>query len=158
MSAVQPVGPSSPNPSANPEVAAEPRLWVGETLASSRRLWLRGRLIAIPPIPSTNGHWYNRWWGKSDVPEPPRTAHLETRISGAVLEAEVPISPDGRFEALLPVELPPARRGWRVARNRLTYAGTTFEACALVLTPTPEATQATVVVLPFTSTFSRGSA
>jgi triacylglycerol lipase len=155
MSAFDPVEAPSPSPSANPPAPAEPRLWVGETLASSRRVWLRGRLLAVPPAPSTNGNWYKRWWGKAQPPEPPRSGRLETRVSGTVLEADVPISPDGRFEALLPAELPPARRGWRVARNRLTYAGKTFEACALLLTPTPAASRAIVVVLPIASTFSR---
>jgi len=138
---------------ANTQAPPEPRLWVGETLASSRRLWLRGRLVALPPV-AANPHWYRFWWSKSGATKPPPTAHLETRVSGTVIEAEVAVSPDGRFEALLPVQLPSARRGWRVARNRLTYAGATFEACALVLTPTPEATGAVVVVLPLAYTFS----
>ena len=154
MSPLQPVETSSPSASAESPAPPEPRLWVGETLASSRRLWLRGRLAALPPLPSTNGHWYKRWWGKAEVPQPPRTGRLEARVSGTVLEAEVPISPDGRFEALLPAELPPARRGWRLARNRLTYAGKTFEACALVLTPTPAATRAIIVVLPIAATLN----
>ncbi len=154
MSAYQPVENPSPSASASSPAPAEPRLWVGETLASSRRVWLRGRLVALPSAPSTNGHWYRRWWGKA-APDPPRSGRLETRVSGTVLEAEVPISPDGRFEALLPAELPPVRRGWRLARNRFTYAGKTFEACALVLTPTPTATRAIIVVLPIASTFGQ---
>jgi pimeloyl-ACP methyl ester carboxylesterase len=126
---------------------------VGETLASSQRLWLRGRILNLPPLTSTTS-WYTRWRTKAPPPEPPRSAHLETRVSGILLEAEVPISPDERFEALVPAQLPPSRRGWRLARNRLTYNGTTYEACALVLTPTPEARAALLVILPLAYTFA----
>jgi triacylglycerol lipase len=157
MSVFHPVGTSPPNQEASSQAPPEPRLWVGETLASSRRLWLRGRLVALP-TPTANGAWYQRWWGKGGASEPPHSAHLETRVGGSVLEADLPVSPDGRFEALLPAELPPARRGWRMARNRLTFAGNTFEACAIVLTPTPQATGAVVVVLPLTYTFADGGA
>jgi len=153
MSAFHLVGMSPPGPQANAQAPPEPCLWVGETLASAQRMWLRGRLITPPAVPQP-GPWYKGWWGRAGAQEPPRTAHLETRVSGTVLETEVPLSDDGRFEALLPVRLPSARRGWRLARNRLTFAGTTFEACALVLTPTPEATGAVVVVLPLAYTFS----
>jgi triacylglycerol lipase len=152
MSIFHLVGTPPPAREVRPEAPPEPRLWVGETLASSRRLWLRGRLGALPTS-TTHGHWYQGWWGKGGASEPPHTAHLETRVSGTLLEADVPVSRDGRFEALLPAQLPPSRRGWRVARNRLTYAETTFEACALVLTPTPAATGAVVVVLPLAYTF-----
>jgi hypothetical protein len=142
----------TPPPGQEPALQArpEPRLWVGEALASANRLWLRGRLV-LPGAPP-GGHRHRRWWGGGSGTGP-LTAHLETRVSGTVLEADVPVSADGRFEALLPTELPPARRGWRVARNRLTYAGMSFEACALVLTPAPHATSAVVVVLPLKHTF-----
>ena len=153
MSIFHLVGTSAPAQEASPQAPPEPCLWVGETLASSRRLWLRGRLTTVPPS-STNGHWYHGWWSRTGAAEPPHTAHLETRVSGTVLEADVPVSRDGRFEALLPAELAPSRRGWRAARNRLTYAGTKFEACAIVLTPTPAATGAVVVVLPLAYTFA----
>jgi pimeloyl-ACP methyl ester carboxylesterase len=153
MSAFHQVGPLPSAAPAGVPAQSESRLWVGETLASSRRLWLRGRILDLAPVtPATS--WYNRWRGKTAAPELPRTAHLETRVSAIVLEADVPISPDGRFEALVPAQLPPSRRGWRLARNRLTYGSTPFEACALVLTPTPEAKAALVVVLPLAYTFA----
>src|SRR5208337_2237258 len=41
-----------------------------------------------------------------------------------------------------------SRRGWRVARNRVTFAGQSAEACGLVLTPPADATGAVVVILP----------
>jgi triacylglycerol lipase len=68
------------------------------------------------------------------------------------------VQADGHFEALLPAELPPARRGWRVARNKLTCTGVTAEACAVVLVPPSDAVGAVVVTLPLACTFAEGGA
>jgi triacylglycerol lipase len=68
------------------------------------------------------------------------------RISGHVLEATVPLQADGRFEATFTASLPRARRGWRIARSRVSCAGLAAEKCCAVLTP-PENTRCLAVVL-----------
>src|SRR5262249_43628779 len=88
-----------------------------DTLAAGQRLWMRGRLGEAVATP--NGQAESRWWKlwRKDGPVEPSTIHLETRVSGHILEAELPVQAAGSFEALLTAPLPPARRGWRVARN-----------------------------------------
>jgi triacylglycerol lipase len=98
-----------------------------------------------------------RWWRRGPN-GPARTAHLETYVSGCQLSADVPVHADGRFEALLTAELPPARRGWRVARNQLTCADHQAERCAVVLVPPAEAVTALAVLLPLAGTFPEGGA
>ena len=128
-----------------------PGVRIEDVLASPRRLWLRGRLAGRGTPGAGNGNRARHWWHKSAPP--PRRAHLETHVSGSTLQADVPLGDDGRFEALLPAQLPPARRGWRVARTKVTVDGATVEACAVVLLPPPEAASAVVVVLPLDGTF-----
>jgi triacylglycerol lipase len=69
------------------------------------------------------------------APERAPVAVLETEVSGRLLKARVSLAPDGSFEAVHAVALPPARRGWRVARHALTWAGQTARACSVVMTP-----------------------
>jgi triacylglycerol lipase len=75
-----------------------------------------------------------------------------------MFEARVPVNPDGRFEALVAAPLPAARRGWRVARNRVQWNGQSAEACNVVLLPPEEAAAAAVVVLPLDITWPSGGA
>jgi triacylglycerol lipase len=84
--------------------------------------------------------------------------HIETRISGSVCQVEVPLLPGGRFEALMTARLPRTRRGWRVARHRVTYAGQTAEACGLALAPREDSRTAVVVVLPLAYTLAANGA
>ena len=97
-------------------VAPELQLHVEDALASARRLWVRGRLIggalALVQI-GKNQRWWHRWRRKPPASLPPRLIRLETRISGHLFEAEVPLESDGRFEATFSAELPVARRGSR---------------------------------------------
>jgi triacylglycerol lipase len=83
--------------------------------------------------------------------------HLVTRISGSVLEADLLLDAHGRFEAQLEVNLPPARRGWRVARNHLTLGEQQCDVCNLVLTPPEGVTGALAVVLPPALTLQSGA-
>jgi triacylglycerol lipase len=144
---VKPIAPSA-EPVERPPVA-ELELQLGEAHASGNRLWLRGRVV-VPPSLSEGAHknssWWERWWWKSETESAPSIAQLETRIGGHVMEASVPLQADGRFEAMFETTLPHARRGWRIARNRLTLAGQTVEKCCAVLTP-PENTRGVVIVL-----------
>jgi triacylglycerol lipase len=117
-------------------------------LASRRRLWLRGRLVGEPPAGARGRHWWKR-----TAPQTGRSAHLETYVSGKTLQGEVELDRGGRFEALLAADLPPARRGWRAARHKLTYGGITAEGCAVVLLPPAAAATAVVVVLPLACTY-----
>src|SRR5581483_321861 len=97
-----------------------PRLQIEDALASARRLWLRGRLL--PPVHQSPSKppspWWTRWWNRSERAPAP-AVHLETRIGGQVFDADPQLQADGRFEALFTTELPSARRGWRMTRNRL---------------------------------------
>ena len=68
------------------------------------------------------------------------------------LETEVPLGPDGRFEATFRADLPAARRGWRIARNRVTWQGKTAEQCGVVITLPDNACAVAVVILPLEST------
>lgn len=136
-------------------------LQVEDALASARRLWVRGRLATMPGGDSrraTPRRWWRPWRRPAEPAAPPPTVHLETRVSGHAFTAEAALAPDGRFEALFTTELPPARRGWRMTRNLITYQGQTAEKCGLALTPPPEATAVLVVVLPLVYTHEPGGA
>lgn len=131
------------------------QLRIQDALASPGRLWLRGRILdrESTRVPERNGRpWWQLWSRQHDAPAPPELAQLESHISGKVFQANVPLTPDGRFEAMWVTDLPPARRGWRVARNHLTYGGRSQEACALVLTPPAKTSGVVAVVLPSSMT------
>jgi triacylglycerol lipase len=135
-------------PAAEPaaSVQATSPFRVEETLASTQRLWVRGQLLGFSyPVPDQ--HWWERW-RKNGHPIAPPLARLETRVGGTILETDVALSPDGRFEALFTAELPKARRGWRIARHRLSHGGQTFEGCTVVLSPPGTVKRAVVVILP----------
>lgn len=109
---------------------------------------MRGRLLP-PPAPPAAGRagWWPPWRGRTPPPAPPPAASLESDIGGHVLRTEVAVGADGSFEALLTPALPPARRGWRIARHQVAYAGQTARACGVVLAPPVHGT-ALVVLLP----------
>jgi triacylglycerol lipase len=126
-----------------------------DALAAGRRLWLRGQLL-VQRDPSTGpvktGRWWERWSRKAERAGPPPPLRLETRIGGTSLETEIALSGDGRFEALLEGDLPAARRGWRMARNRVRLEERTAEKCSVVSLPPEDARGAVVVVLPLDCT------
>jgi triacylglycerol lipase len=132
-------------------VAPDLQLRVEDALASSRRLWVRGQLLSgsLPLAPTAvEERWWRRWWRKPVPVTQPRRIRLETRISGHLFEAEVPLEPDGRFEATFSAELPVARRGWRIARNCVRWKEKTVEQCGVVVRPPDNARGVVVVVLP----------
>lgn len=106
----------------------QPHLQIEDALASARRIWLRGRLQPIRGEPAN--------------------LHVQTRVSGHVFTADVPLRPDGRFEALYTADLPSARRGWRMTRNQVTWGEFQTEKCGLALLPPVEARQACLILLP----------
>src|SRR5262245_21792926 len=119
----EPLRPSAP-------VSSTPRLQlrVEDALASSKRLWVRGRLVGLEQFPKRDQDppWW-RFWSRRGPQEATPEAALETAVSGTVLRASVPVQADGRFEALFSADLPPARRGWRLARNRVTFGDQTLD-------------------------------
>ncbi len=130
---------------------------VHDALAAGNRLWLRGRLtLHLPPILDARS-WWRRWRRRPPVALPSLQAQVETQIASETRTATVPLRPDGSFEVCFEVDLPTARRGWRVARNRVTVGETTLRACCVVLEPPAEARTATVVVLPRACTQEPGS-
>src|SRR5882757_8519519 len=137
---------------------AELQVHLADSLASSRRLWVRGRLpgLNVQPEAGPERRWWARWPGKSPGAAPVPLLRVETEVSGSRLETDVAVEPDGRFEALFEAELPRARRGWRVARHRLTCAGHTGQACSVVLALPPGTAEAVVVLLPLEFTFTTG--
>jgi triacylglycerol lipase len=83
---------------------------------------------------------------------------VQVQVSGEALAATVPLRPDGRFEALFEAALPPARRGWRVARYQLTAVGQAARACNVVLMPPAGSSPVVVVALPLAFTWEAGGA
>jgi len=135
------------------QAAGHLALEVGDTLASARRIWVRGRLMG-PEAASKNDadqHWWQSWRRKAE-PSAPANAHLETRISGQVFSADVPLQPDGRFEATFSAELPAVRRGWRLARTIVKLEERVAEKCGVVLMPPANTRGVVVVLLPETYT------
>ncbi len=118
-----------------------------DTLASAHRLWVRGRLVISSPfVPLHQGRWWKRW-RRTSVAAPP-TAHVQTQVGGISLEADAPVRPDGQFEVSFESDLPPVRRGWRMARHQITFADQTLRACNVVLSAPVETGIGIVVVLP----------
>jgi len=125
-----------------------------DTLASANRLWVRGRLLLPPPpVLLRRSGWWKRWRRVPLPPAPTLTAHIQTQVGGVNLEADAPVRPDGQFEASFEAELPPARRGWRMARHQITVAGQTLQACNVVLAAPAESGLGVVVVLPLEFTY-----
>ena len=159
MSAPPELGATDRLPEAREPTRPQIQLLLEDALGSHRRLWVRGRVRGVNG--SSNGavkdrSWWLRWRSRPVHAAAPQTLELETRLSGTVLKTETPLQPDGRFEATFDVELPLARRGWRVARHRVSCSGLTAEACGVMLAPPPEARGAVVVLLPLDYTTQSG--
>jgi triacylglycerol lipase len=124
---------------------------VEETLGCGRRLWLRG-LVNRVPLPAASAQSHSSWWrpwGRNSVDNSlAPIVQIDTKVGGQVLRADVPVRPDGRFEAMFDAELPAARRGWRIARHQITCGGGQTEKCSMVLQPPREARAAVLVILP----------
>lgn len=150
-SAIRPADTAAPAPT-------HLQLVLEDSIASAHRLWLRGRLANFTHRgKNAADHAWWEVWHKSTTPTVPLpNARLHTRIQGRVVETEVQISKDGAFEALIDVDLPPVRRGWRSARHVLTWGDARAEACNVVLVPPVEARSAVAVVLPFKHTLQAG--
>lgn len=131
-----------------------------DALGSAKRLWVRGRLIApLDPLAAPQRGWWNRWGKTSPPPSLPSSLHILTQVGGIDLQADVPLRPDGYFEASFETELPPARRGWRMARHQITLHSPaepgneksieqTLRACNVVLPVPGVASVGLIVVLP----------
>jgi hypothetical protein len=115
-----------------------------EALGAGGRLWIRGRYRD----PSLFSKDHPHWWERRRKLEPAPLAQLETRVGGQVAHADVSIDPNGAFDAAFAIELPPARRGWRLARNHLTVGSQAVDKCAIVITPPEDAASAVAVLLP----------
>ncbi len=129
-----------------------------DALGSASRLWVRGRLmIASDILPTPQRGWWNRW-GKTPSPfSLPPSLHVHTQVSGIDLHADVPLRPDGYFEVSYETELPPARRGWRMARHQIVVAGQTLRACNVVLSVPGASGSGLLVVLPLDFTYDTES-
>src|SRR5262249_31381139 len=142
MSSLPEVGPR-PNPA--------PPLAVGvqmhDTLASAHRLWVRGRLdISAPPRTAASRlRWWKRWGRRPLEPLPRPPIQVETQVANETLRAEVSVGPVGHFEALFDADLPPTRKGWRVARHQVGIAGERRRVCSVVLAPPAGAVTGLVV-------------
>ncbi len=125
-----------------------------DTLGSTNRLWVRGRLIVPIDLSTTpQRRWWNRW-GKTASPSSlPPSLHINTQVGGIEFQADVPVRPDGYFQVSFESELPPARRGWRMARHRLTVAGQTLRACNVVLSTPGTIGTGLIIVLPLHFTY-----
>jgi triacylglycerol lipase len=143
---VKPVATTSP-----PTAGTGLQLHLEDTLASARRLWVRGRLV-IPAggeaTAAPASSWWVPWWKTRPAPAPAPTVHLETEVSGRTSAADTTLQEDGRFEASFDVDLPVVRRGWRVARHGVRVEQHEARACSVVLQVPTTARAAVVVVLP----------
>lgn len=110
-----------------------------EMLASGQRMWVRGWL-ELPSAPGAPSRMADRRGHAA--------GQLEIRVSGQTITTDVQLSPEGHFEAKVSFSLPPTRRGWRVARCKLTIGPATVEGCGVVLHPAADSREAIVVVLP----------
>lgn len=142
--------------------ASAPRLqlFMEDAFASTTRLWFRGRLAGVGPWLAEK-QAPRRWWHWRRRPEPqtpPTLLHVHTKIGAYAFDADVPIAPDGRFEVLHQVDLPPARRGWRVARHQVSTENQTLEACNVVLEPADATRGVVAVLLPLEHTYAPGAA
>ncbi|HEV3443511.1 MAG TPA: hypothetical protein VG099_02655 [Gemmataceae bacterium] len=142
-------------PGLEEKVLVEPQLHFDEALACGRRLWIRGRLIdpGMRQVVTRRSKW-NRWRRQRALAEQPGSIELETRIGGQSVRSTVPLDSNNRFESAIEIDLPTARRGWRLARNRVSYQGRTLEKCCVVLAPPDDARAALAVLLPLDFTFS----
>jgi triacylglycerol lipase len=139
--------------SATPATPPELQLVVQDALASGRRLWVRGFVANHrPPAAPDVRSWWERW-RRTTPAEPPPVLHLQTQTAANTLQAELPATPDGRFEVCFEADLPPARRGWRVLRHQVTLNGRIARVCGVALAPPEEGATATVVILPLALTF-----
>jgi triacylglycerol lipase len=75
------------------------------------------------------------------------------QVSGHLVETTAPLTADGHFEALVEQALPPARRGWRVARYHARLGDRSARACGVVLTAPAESARAVIVLLPLALTY-----
>jgi pimeloyl-ACP methyl ester carboxylesterase len=157
MSTLALVGSSAPVPPNGTVAGGKLQLQVEDALASGRRLWIRGQIRnLIPPsdLPSPKRRWWTRWRrnghpnGQVQTGPLPDRLTLETRISGAVWQSEIPLAADGRFDALLSVDFPQDRPGWRTARYGASVGPQAAEACGVVLRPLTGGKSAVVVFLP----------
>jgi triacylglycerol lipase len=139
-----------PAPEACPEALSGERYLLEDTLASARRLWIRGRLPVAPCAQTGKvGHWWwPRWRDKAPTASTPASVSVQTRVSGFVLKANAAVGPDGRFDALIDAVLPPTRRGWRIARNQVTWGDRSLEGCNVILGHAATAEVAILVCLP----------
>ncbi|MHB1422444.1 MAG: esterase/lipase family protein [Gemmataceae bacterium] len=148
---------------ARPTTPAITDVYMYDTLGSSNRLWVRGRLVL--PLESSAAPqrgWWNRRGKTPSLPPLPASVHILTQVGGMDLQTSVPLRSDGYLEASFETRLPPARRGWRMARHQITvpslvesakFAEQTLRACNVVL-PIPAASSiGLIVVLPLEFTY-----
>src|SRR5438132_171884 len=136
---------------------AEPQLLIGESLACGRRLWVRGRLLNSSAAGShrhDRSAWWQAWRRRPDRLSSPTSWRLETRVNGHLFTRDLSLDSLGRFEVKLEADLPAARRGWRIARNRLTDGSCSVEKCSVVLLPPEKARGAVAVILPVSFSFT----
>src|SRR5262249_25121808 len=127
------------------------KLDMEEALASSRRIWLRGRLTDLRSNSACETVSDKHWWelrrrqpSLSTVPG----VHLETRVNGQVFSTEIQPATDGTFEATFTINLPVSKKGWRLARNRITCLDQSAEKCALMIQTPERARTAVVAIVP----------
>jgi triacylglycerol lipase len=98
--------------------------------------------------PSGDRHWWTFRRKQASGDARPPSVRLETRISGQLLTNEFQPEGDGSFELKLTTEPAASKKGWRLARNRVTFLDQTAEQCALVVYPPEQARTAVLVIVP----------
>jgi triacylglycerol lipase len=114
-------------------------------------------MIAADSLPAPQRGWWNRW-GKTPPPlSLPPSLHIHTQVGGIELHSDAPLRSDGYFEVTFETELPPVRRGWRMARHRITVGEQTLLACNVVLSVPDVSSVGLLVVLPLEFTYEADS-
>lgn len=131
--------------------AGQLKLRLLASLAGPRGVWLRGQLEGLATPRSSS--WLP--WRGRDAGAAPLVATFATQIAGQDLSADVPVDALGQVDASFSVALPPARRGWRIARNHVTLQGRRADMCSVLAGPATDAHGVSLVLLPRSETLSR---
>src|SRR3954453_7457796 len=82
-------------------------VYLYDTLAAGRRLWVRGRVAAPETVPPARRRgWWKRLRRRGAAPAPTPLVRVRTEVGGTALQADVALRREGYFEARFEADLP----------------------------------------------------